>query len=303
MSRRNSKEEKARRRLENAWKKDRYVPIATPDEYINHLGFVPNEPFFYNSAVATIINGQQFAFRTRDQLVDFVETQEFYSKKVHTKTCDGFIEVSCYYLIDKNAGEDYLSEIDEETYSRKDIEKLRKEQNISIKSKMDSTFNLRKTERGNPTALYLVRHRTLDRKFIKDRKDFEAKNPCYTSFNTIWVSLDEVKNLPTGLFTDDERVYWGSRDEALQPCDEEELDRLLAHAEPEYLKKAYEHNEDGEVIIDEFKCFDGSFAYQPRKKREIWLSCFRPLPMDIKKTGLHIAGAPQLHNIFTGQEV
>ena len=84
--------------------------------------------------------------------------------------------------------------------------------------------------------------------------------------------------------------------------DEEELDRLLAHAEPEYLKTAYEHNEDGEVIIDEFKCFDGSFAYQPRKKREIWLSCFRPLPMDIKKSALHIAGAPQLHSIFTGQE-
>ena len=77
MSRKNSREEKARRRLENAWKLDRYSPIPTPDEYISHIGFVPNEPFFYNSAVASIINGQQFAFRTKNQLVDYVLIEYF----------------------------------------------------------------------------------------------------------------------------------------------------------------------------------------------------------------------------------
>ena len=71
MSRRNSKEEKARRRLENAWKKDRYVPIPTPEEYIKHFGFVPNDAFFYNSAIAGDLNGQDFAFRTKTQLLDY----------------------------------------------------------------------------------------------------------------------------------------------------------------------------------------------------------------------------------------
>ena len=64
----NSREEKAKK-IENAWKLDRYSPIPTPDEYISHIGFVPNDPFFYNSAVASIINGKQFAFRTKINLL------------------------------------------------------------------------------------------------------------------------------------------------------------------------------------------------------------------------------------------
>ena len=98
MSRRNSKEEKARRRLENAWKKDRYVPIPKPEEYIKHIGFVPNDPFFYNSAIAGDLNGQDFAFRTKTQLLDYVETQDFFLKKVGTKSGDTCIEISCYYI-------------------------------------------------------------------------------------------------------------------------------------------------------------------------------------------------------------
>ena len=72
--------------MENAWKKDRYVPIPTPEEYIKHIGFVPNDPFFYNSAIAGDLNGQDFAFRTKTQLLDYVETQDFFLKKVGTKS-------------------------------------------------------------------------------------------------------------------------------------------------------------------------------------------------------------------------
>ena len=67
-----------------------------------------------------------------------------------------------------------------------------------------------------------------------------------------------MENLPEGLFTDDERVYFGQGDERLQPMDEEELDRLLSVASQENLVERYETNEDGEVIIDEFECFDGN---------------------------------------------
>ena len=84
--------------------------------------------------------------------------------------------------------------------------------------------------------------------------------------------------------------------------DEEELDRLPSVASQENLVERYETNEDGEVIIDEFECFDGNTAYQPRKKRETWLSCFLPLPVDLKKNAIHIGGAPQLQNILSGEE-
>ena len=75
MSRKNSKEAKARRRLENAWKETRYTPIPKPEEYISHIGFIPNDPFFHNSCLAATQSGcEEFAFRTKNQLIDFVET-------------------------------------------------------------------------------------------------------------------------------------------------------------------------------------------------------------------------------------
>ena len=299
MSRKNSREEKARRRLENAWKLDRYSPIPTPDEYISHIGFVPNDPFFYNSAVASIINGQQFAFRTKNQLVDYVNTQDFWTKECLTKSGKSYVEVSCYYLIDKKARKNAYTP--NGSFTKEEVKKFRREQNIATDVKAGG-FSLKESQEGNPTALYMVRHKMIDGKIVKDENDWKAKNPCYTGFNTIWVDLDEVENLPEGLFTDDERVYFGQGDERLQPMDEEELDRLLSVASQENLVERYETNEDGEVIIDEFECFDGKTAYQPRKKRETWLSCFLPLPVDLKKNAIHIGGAPQLQNILSGEE-
>ena len=200
MSRKNSREEKARRRLENAWKLDRYSPIPTPDEYISHIGFVPNDPFFYNSAVASIINGQQFAFRTKNQLVDYVNTQDFWTKECLTKSGKSYVEVSCYYLIDKKARKNAYTP--NGSFTKEEVKKFRREQNIATNVKAGG-FSLKESQEGNPTALYMVRHKMIDGKIVKDENDWKAKNPCYTGFNTIWVDLDEVENLPEGLFTDE----------------------------------------------------------------------------------------------------
>ena len=54
MSKRNSKEAKAERRQKYLAKQDRFSnPVAKPEQdYIHHYGFVPNDPFFENAAVA-----------------------------------------------------------------------------------------------------------------------------------------------------------------------------------------------------------------------------------------------------------
>ena len=299
MSRKNSREEKARRRLENAWKLDRYSPIPTPDEYISHIGFVPNDPFFYNSAVASIINGQQFAFRTKNQLVDYVNTQDFWTKECLTKSGKSYVEVSCYYLIDKKARKNAYTP--NGSFTKEEVKKFRREQNIATNVKAGG-FSLKESQEGNPTALYMVRHKMIDGKIVKDENDWKAKNPCYTGFNTIWVDLDEVENLPEGLFTDDERVHFSKFNEAIQPMDEEELDRMFNAGSESVLHEYYETNEDGEIIIDEFFNDEGkSIGFQPRKTRETWLRMFHPFPIQYKRGKLMIGAAPETENILTKQ--
>ena len=294
MSRKNSKEEKARRRLENAWKATRYTPIPTPEEYINHFTFIPDEPFFYNSAIAA--RGEEdFAFRTKNQLVDFVENIDFPMKKVVTKAGKSFVEVSVYFHTD---AEDCVKE--EADFSEEEAKKIG-----FTKYEGDDfggVLSMKKAKKGNVTALYLVRHRIIDGDWIKDQSDYTRKNPRFSSLNTLWVPLDEVKNLPTGLFTDDERIHYAKMFETLQPLDEEELERLFSASNGSSLKENYETNEEGEIIIEEFFNEKGqSIGFQPKKKRESWLRTFHAFPVTTKGKKLMIGIEPDTSNLLTGQ--
>ena len=297
MSRRNSREEKARRRLENAWKENRYTPAPIPDEYISHIGFIPDEPFWYNSCLAaTQIGGSDFAFRTKNQLVDFVEKIEYPMKKINTKSGKRFVEVSVYFHTDSDC-------VENTNITTEEAKALGwgKSANL-VGAKCGGTMNIEKAKTGNVTSLYLVRHRIIDGEWVKDRKDHERMNPNYASLNTLWVPLEEVKNLPEGLFTDDERVHFSKFNEAIQPMDEEELDRMFNAGSESVLHEYYETNEDGEIIIDEFFNDEGkSIGFQPRKTRETWLRMFHPFPIQYKRGKLMIGAAPETDIILTKQ--
>ena len=298
MSRKNSKEAKARRRLENAWKETRYIPIPQPEEYISHIGFIPNDPFFHNSALAAAeFDCEEFAFRTKNQLVDFVENIDFPFKKVGNRANTPFVEVSCYFYHDPNCvtnDKDLIKEAEKIGWNRNNHDTYAEREENTV-------IDMEKAKSGNVTALYLVRHRLIDGEWIKDKEHFNRRNPHFAQLNTIWVPLEEVKNLPEGLFTDDDKVYFSKFSETLSPMDEEELDRLFTAGKESILKNSYETNEDGEVIIEEFFNDEGkSIGFQPKKTRESWLLCFDPFPVSHKGNKLMIGAAPETRNLFTG---
>ena len=47
-------------------------------------------------------------------------------------------------------------------------------------------------------------------------------------------------------------MYFAKFYESIQPLDEEELERTLSLTSPSLINQAYETNDEGEVIIEEF---------------------------------------------------
>ena len=76
MSKRNSPEAKAERRQKYLAKQNRFSnPVAKPEQdYIHHYGFVPNDPYFENAAVAINQPDMKAVFRTKQQLQEYIET-------------------------------------------------------------------------------------------------------------------------------------------------------------------------------------------------------------------------------------
>ena len=75
MSKRNSKEAKEARRQKYLAKQERFTnPVAKPEQdYIQHYGYIPNEPFFENAAVAWDTSDMKAVFRTKQQLIEYVK--------------------------------------------------------------------------------------------------------------------------------------------------------------------------------------------------------------------------------------
>lgn len=249
MSKRNSKEAKAQRREKYMEKQKRFSNnCPKPDEYIRHYGYIPNDPYFRNSAIACNTADMKAAFRTKQQLLDYIKDEEV-DELVCGRSGKAIIYISAF--------------------KTNDAWKL-------------SSKRLDMTKEGSTKCLYLIRHTD---KFCGvlggpkvDMKEWKVWNPFYTELNTYMVQKEHIKDLPDIDPTDEEVILLGKRDEAVSPLTEMELDDYLASAKESNLRRFYEHNEDG-LIIDEFPSPDGQTYYQPRKNDECWMRCTMFMPI------------------------
>jgi hypothetical protein len=254
MSKRNSKEAKQQRRKNYEEKQSRFSnPCPHPEkDYLRHFGYVPNEPFFHNAAVAACDSKMKVAMRTKEQLIDYVENHDL--KPMGTRSGKGIFHISLFktadYKITKSDGEQwYVSE--------------------KPQSKVEKSY-------------YIIREnigRIHGQEF--DENEWKRENPFYEQLNTFMVPAENIKNLPDLAPTDEELIAIGKEDEAVQPLNEMELDQLLSQSKEYALRENYMFNDDG-LIIDEFKGEGGETYYQPRKKDKSWLHCVFSTPFIIK---------------------
>ena len=254
MSKRNSKEAKQQRRKNYEEKQLRFAnPCPHPEkDYLRHFGFVPNEPFFHNSAVAACDSRMKVAMRTKEQLIDYVKNQDI--TPIGTRSSKGGFYISLFktadYKINRSDGENwYLS--------------------LEPQSEFEKSY-------------YIIRE-NIGRIYGEgfDETEWRRENPFYDQLNTYMVSKEKLKDLPDLAPTDEELIAIGKADEALNPMDEQELDRFLSQSKEHALRNNYQFNDDG-LIIDEFKGRDGKEYYQPRKTDKSWLQCVCSAPFIIK---------------------
>jgi len=272
MSKRNSKEAKQQRREANMWKKTKFSnPCPKPENgYYKHFGYIPDEPYFHNSAVAWNTPDMRLSLRTKQQLLEYVK--EGNVEAMLTRSGKPVVYLSFF-----KSSEDY---------------KIKNGMmNVSAKGK----------------AYYMVRHFKLSCSLMgvktPKREDWRISNPFFSKLNTYMVPIDELETLLTDDEpTDEERIAIGKCDEAVQALNEEELDRLLASANEAQLREHYEYH-NGEPIIDTFISEKGETFYQPRKKDSTWLKCVSVLPFMIEGTSFIIpaAEAVESQNIHTGK--
>ena len=253
MSKRNSKEAKAERRQKYLAKQERFTnPVAKPEQdYIQHYGYIPNEPFFENAAVAWDTSDMKAVFRTKQQLIEYVKDGKVENVHMMRSGKSGF-----YVSLFK--------------YSP----------NYKTKRNLDGTGYMDVSNTEGTKTLYMVRH--LENYSQKmgmklDRNEWKVWNPFHNQLNTFMVSEEFLENLPDGEPTEEELIALGKHDESLSPLTEDEIDEYLASAKEANLRNAFEYNEDG-LIVDEFPTPSGECFYQPRKKDETWLKCVGVFP-------------------------
>lgn len=238
--------------------------------YYKHFGYIPDEPYFHNSAVAWNTPDMRLSLRTKQQLLEYVK--EGNVETLMTRSGKPVVYLSIF-----KSSEDYKTE--------------NGMMNVSAKGK----------------AYYMVRHKKLSCSPMGEktpkREDWRISNPFFSTQNTYMLPIDELETLLTDDEpTDEERIAIGKRDEAVQALNEEELDRLLASANEALLREHYEYD-NGEPIIDTFISEKGETFYQPRKKDSTWLSCVLVLPFKIEGTTLIVPAAEEMvsQNIHTGK--
>ena len=264
MSKRNSKEAKQKRRTSYEEKQLRFSnPCPHPEkDYLRHFGYVPNEPFFYNSAVAVCNDGMKLAMRSKQQLIDYVK--ETKPRPIQTRSGKGIFYISLF----KNA--DY-----------------------KLSTKGDKDYMSKRPDKEVEKSYYIIRENVgcaIGEPY--EEKEWWRNNPFYESLNTFMIPEEKLKDLPELAPTDEELIDIGKEDEAVQPLNEMELDQFLSQSKEHALRKGYEFNDDG-LIIDEFICKNGTILYQPRKKDECWLQCVFCIPFVIGNRGL---GIPNLRD-------
>ena len=267
MSKRNSREAKLLRREELAKKRAKFDnPCPKPKEYIKHFGFIPNEPYFQNAALAWEGSDMRFAIRTKDQLVEYAEREE--TKWLGSTSGKMINYVSVFHTGGKESD-------------------LRSSKNISTE--------IEDFDYSSQQYLYLLRERDTfavsvgsgDQHPFRDEKsqqEWKRVNPFFNELNTFCLTKEDIKNLPTHRTHHSEVTELAKKDEEYNAMREEELDRFLADKPESILRKYYAY-EDGGLVIEEFEGRNGTTLYQPKKTEESWKVMGYSIPINVTKKG------------------
>ena len=262
MSKRNSREEKSRRREKLAKKRAKFNnPCPRPEEYIKHFGFIPNEPYFHNAALAWEGSDMRFAIRTKEQLVEYAEREE--TKWLGSTSGKKIAYVSIFHTGGKESD-------------------LRDSKNI--------TTEVEDFDYSSQQYLYLFRDRESfaigigSKAERKSLKEWERVNPFFNELNTFCLTKKDIKNLPAHRTHHSEITELAKKDEEYNAMREEELDRFLADKKESVLRKHYVFEEGG-LVIDEFEGREGTTLFQPKKTEESWKVMGFSIPINVTKKG------------------
>ena len=257
MSKKNSPEAKIlRQQLIKDKRQKTSDPCPHPRELIQHIGFIPNIPFFKNAAVAWDDQDIKIALRTKGQLIEYFQ--------------DGY----CTEMFGSRLGGEgmlYLSFFRTGNYKVTQIH---------------GQSGMMDCEDVDERVFYMVRHmehiaRSNPSSF--NYKKFKTWCPFFIKYNTLFVPISKLKDLPDNNPTTEQIIKFAKHDEAQTALTEQELDELLASANESALREFYEFNEHG-LVIDEFTNEKGETLYQPRKTLESWSRVFQPIPFIAAKT-------------------
>ena len=263
MGKKNSPEAKALRRAKVAAKRNAFSnPVERPNDCLRHFGFIPNEDFFKNAAVAWDTPDMKLALRTKANLIQCRD--EGLLKKCMGRTGeDGFVYLSIFRTGD-------------------------------YKRMTQTHFHLEDLNDDEDEIFYIYRPleylgAAIGQKQITD-EERATYLPFYNQGNTIMCPLSKLEELPDKGFSKEDIIKWGKIDESVSPLNETELDNLLANSNEVALRENYVFNDDG-LVIEEFvgnKGWGGETFYQPKKKDETWASCLRITPFKITHNSLFV---------------
>lgn len=277
MGKKNSKEAKALRKAKVQSKRNKFNnPVPRPKEYVKHFGYVPNEPRFYNAAIAWSNSQMNLALRTKEQIVSYVKEgiEEGYVNPIGTRSGKQVVYVSCFRTGD-----------------------------YSVSTESNGLF-FDCSNAKEEKSYYALRHvedfgSSCGESF--DNKNFELNAPFFFQLNTFMIPVDNLDSLPEKAPTNEELIALGKQDESVQAMNELELDNLLCASNESTLRENYEFNENG-LIIEEFNGEDGEVLYQPKKKEETWLKCTLSMPFMVVDKGIMFPQKEQMetYNIHNG---
>ena len=268
MSKKNSREAKLLRREKLAKKRAKFNdPCPIPNDYGKYWGYIPNEPYFRNSAFAWNEPDCRFALRTKEQLVEYVKRED--TDWLYGRTGKAINYVSVFHT-----GED--------------IENLLNPENIHTEQE-DFDYSQQK-------YYYLLRELkhfagVIGSNYPSNRKEWESKNPFYNSLNTFCLTKKDIKKLPSVRTNHSDVVELAKKDEEYNGMTEEELDNFIADI-PEHLLREHYVFEEGGLVIDEFEGEGrkgGITLYQPKKKEETWKNMGASIPFHITDKGIAVA--------------
>jgi len=262
MSKKNSREAKLLRKEKYAKKRAKWNdPCPQPADYGKHWGYIPNEPYFQNAAYCWNERDMRFAFRSKEQLVEYANREE--TKWLCSRSGKSMNYVSMFHTGGKSR--DLLSQ-----------KNLHFEEKDFDYSQQKYYYLLREL---NTFSAVIGEQRTK-----KNENEWKVNNPFYNTLNTFCLTIEDIENLPSVRSNHKDITELAKKDEEYNAMTEEELDNYIADIPENKLREHYEFEEGG-LVIDEFKGETGITLYQPRKKEETWQRVGISIPFHIPKTG------------------